>query len=82
MDKLTILNDLSWIMESLACDFTGEAKDGISDLLRKLEGSDIQYDNLIEQLHVATQLINDFNKERAARILTPIIRELWREVED
>lgn len=82
MDNLSKLNELSWILESLACDFTGEAKDSISYLQKMIDQENpvsIEDAKLYKTLDEITGLINNFKANRASRILTPIIRMHWNQ---
>ena len=82
MNKLDIMNNLSLVIESIACDFTGQAKEGIYQLMEKLgEGhsSVEEYNCLYNDLDAALNMINQLKAKQAARMLSPVIRKMWNE---
>lgn len=82
--KLLVLNDLSSIFESLAQDYTGEAKGGLSSLIDSLESNPAYAIptrlQLVTDCREAVDLIRGNQKDRAAFRLMLRSRELWREV--
>ena len=79
-NNLIILNELSWILESIASTYTGEAKSSIIALERMLNKqypNHVSYNHLHEKLKKVRILINELDNTGAAQILSPVIRKLW-----
>lgn len=79
---LPIANDLAYICECLARDYTGEAKTELSALIDTVEKSDNQVvrDAMLRQcgtLADTISLIRDMKKEHAAGYIGSISRSVW-----
>ena len=75
MNKLDIMNDLSLVIENIACDFTGQAKEGIYDLMEKLgEGhsSVEEYNCLYNDLDAALNMINKLRDSLIHHMIAPL----------
>lgn len=81
---LRVLNACSSIYDSLAQDYTGEAKGELSRLTRLLEGwSDEDFPTrsaLIAACQEATSLVRSGDKAHATCVLLGHSNELWRQV--
>lgn len=84
LPQLRVLNALSSIFESLAQDYTGEAKGELSELIDSL-ANDPAFDvpdiaKLLEDVMEALDLVRAGKKERAAFTLMLHSRALWRQM--
>ena len=82
---LKTLNDLMWVLESVACAYTGEAKSELSSLCNNLESNPAYAfegrEPLIIKLREALALFRGAESERfefGSRRLSDVSRELWR----
>lgn len=86
MPALRILHALSSVYDSLAQDYTGEAKGVISQLIGDLdENPNFAHpdrERLIADCHEAISLIRNGKKDQATRLLLGYSNALWRQVLD
>ena len=79
---LTVLNDLSYVLECAALDYMGEGKTELDSLCRRLE-SDPAYAvhdhaKLAAELREALEYYRGGNRQRGANILSWVSRRLWK----
>ena len=80
---LHLLNELSYILECIASEYTGEAKHAIDDVKTQLETNSYPlHTQLLQTLNDVYKLLQKPNVSRAAQTLTPAIRTLWNNVID
>jgi hypothetical protein len=84
--NIHLLEDISYIIESLANGYGGEAKTELLGLIRKLNTNpkfDIQNkDEIIATLDSAYHRLIDDNRAGAARIITNLSREMWNKMRE
>lgn len=79
--ELSILNDLAYIIECLALEYTGEAKSEISDLCDKLDKTQNPvYREVRSKLDDVVIQIRKYDLHQAAGLLSAINRKLWNEI--
>lgn len=80
--RLKILNDLAYIIECVANDYSGEAKTELRNLCELLKDNSIPIEGreaLFLQLKEALKFLDDGAKKDAARVLGASNRTLWGE---
>lgn len=82
---LRVLELLSSTTESLACDYTGEAKTELRTLCHKMR-VEVSYaiedkDSVVEQLEKALKHLENQEKQWGANILYQVSRDLWNRVD-
>ena len=81
MSDLHLLNELSYILECIASEYTGEAKSAIEDVKSQIDTDTYPLQtSLVTTLDYVHSLLQEPNVTRAAKTLTPVIRNLWNDV--
>jgi hypothetical protein len=82
---LKFLDDLAYVFESVACDYTGEGKTELSRLCDKLQNGEYKIEERAETLakcNAALELYYERHYHEGSRILSQISRELWRKISE
>ena len=78
---LQLLNELSYILDCIASEYTGEAKHAIGNVKSQFEKNSYPlHTNLLNTLDDVHELLQNTKVTRAAKTLTPLIRKLWSDV--
>jgi len=82
---LPIANDLAYICECLALDYTGEAKSELSALIKKVEQTDntVVRGSMLQHcgsLADAIVLLRDTRKGEAAGNISRVCRDVWHQM--
>lgn len=82
---LKFLDDLAYVFESVACDYTGEGKTELSRLCDELQNGDYKIEDRAEILakcREALKLYYGMHYHEGSRILSHISRDLWRKISE
>lgn len=82
--RLNFLNDLSYVVECLACDYTGATKRELSMLMDTLASPECRLrdrDDLLARCTRAREILVDYQRRHeAGNILTTLLRDGWNEL--